>query len=175
MSVKLDDVIDEFNCLLKEIDSLIVNDVNFGKKITELDFKIKTNAQLRSSIANEFYKTFKRKLQASLLHKLDENVHLLTKCLKNSAAAFKSDLDADEHEICQSLISYLNCAIDSNGESFDLNLKNENDGADVDGDDAFYSDKKTKHSIYQNVFQYFFNLTQGEHSFIQELFFISNI
>ena len=175
MSFKLDDVKDEFNCLLKEIDSLVVNDANFGKKITELDSKIKTNVQLRNSIANEFYKTFKGKLQASLLHKLDENVHLLTKCLKNTAAAFKSDLDADEYEICQSLIGYLNCAIDSNEESLDLNLKNENDEADVDEVDAFYSDKKTKHSIYQNVFQYFFNLTQGEHSFNQDLFFNSNI
>jgi hypothetical protein len=165
MSIEYNEAVNDFNDRLKEINLLEINAINFCEKITELDAKLKASAHIRNAITNEFYNVFRRKLQASIEVALDMNTQILTKCLKNSAAAFKEDLDGDEKEICQLLIDCLNEAICSNETSLDLNVKAENGQNEGDEIDELASAQNTKHTIYQNVFQYFFNLIQGKLSF----------
>jgi hypothetical protein len=49
--------------------------------------------------------------------------------------------------------------------SLDLNVKAENGQNEGDEIDELASAQNTKHTIYQNVLQYFFNLIQGKQSF----------
>jgi len=165
MSIEHNEAVNDFNDRLKAVNSLEINAIDFCEKITELDAKLKASAHVRNAITNEFYNVFRRKLQASMEAVLDRNTQVLTKCLKNSAAAFKEDLDIDEKEICQLLIGHLNKAICSNEASLDLNVKSANGQNEGDEIDELAAAQNTKHAIYQNVFQYFFNLIQGKQSF----------
>ena len=155
--------------LLKLLNALKLLDLTheeFMNKIVELDNLIKSASDIRNDIPSDFYLVLIEKLQVSISGKFYDHIQMITKCLKNSAAAFKNDFDKNESEICTLLIGYLNDEINASDSSFDLNIlisksQNEAEGEDESENDSLFTTQKVKHLIYQNVFQYIFNLIQG--------------
>ena len=153
---------------LSRLLNAIKSEEDFSESLIALDNMIKVDAKLREDIPDEFYKVLYDKLRTSVSREAIADTQLITKCLKNSAAAFKMSMNDTEKEICQTIIDYLNRCISSNDSSFDLNIKkDQQDDHDGLGDVQLNEEyklleiEKCKHSIYQNMLQYIFNLIQG--------------
>ncbi len=134
--------------------------------LVELDELIKQNKHIREETPELFYRVLQNKIQLfiSLSNSLfnclnctnfdDENTKqeqietlksfiLCLKCLKNSAAAFKTSLKNSERNLCESLIEFL--AVKGSWTELELNETSDN----------------SINTILLFIWQYFFNLMQG--------------
>ena len=123
--------------------------LQLNKSINDLNDLIRTNESVRErGLPASFYAKLERVL-ASLLENKDSaefwaDFEVLIKCLRNSAASFKAEVNPDELVICQKLIDFLRMK---------STLKKLTEKGDIDGTMI------QKCLVF--VLQYFFNLSQG--------------
>lgn len=118
---------------MEQILSSIVNNENLLADLNTLNDLIRGDESLRKQTPVLFYSVM-RKL---LVERTDTKIlEMSIKCLKNSSAAFSTkELNSEEIEIFNLLLSYLNDNLDD-------------------------SEKRT--SVFILIMQYFFNLSQGK-------------
>lgn len=127
--------------ILSKIEFLSPNDKNFEFVLSELDLYIKQNEGFRSQTPNNLFTILY--LKFSTLSQSDQKqwsiLRLILKCIKNSAASFKSEFSSQECDTCDKLVQFLDPEILSNSATIDEN----------------------EFHCHLNVLQYIFNLVQG--------------
>ncbi|CAF0726737.1 unnamed protein product [Brachionus calyciflorus] len=132
---------------LLKINESCVNSDSFLTNLNDLDTFLKENESFRTQTPNEFYQILFNKLETSLEiePKNWSLLRLIMKCIKNSAAAFKTTFSQSESDLCEYLYKKILEAF--NSEKIIIFSKC------LNSDDEF--------QFYQSILQYYFNLIQG--------------
>lgn len=125
---------------------------SFRTALENLDNLIRNDKSVRESIGHEFYSALLPKLRLIIPDQDPTRIRwpsltLILKCLKNSAGIFRQRFSASESELCDFIVDSLSLDFDNNDSShsvLDLN-----------------SNKDFRFNSYLYMFQYIFNLVQG--------------
>ncbi|RNA05617.1 hypothetical protein BpHYR1_032636 [Brachionus plicatilis] len=127
--------------ILNKLDGLSPGNQNFEILLTDLDTYIKQNEDFRRQTPSLFYTILYQKL-STIFHSDQKKwtiLRQLMKCIKNSAASFKTEFSQEECHLCDELVQIIDRNLFVNSQNADQN----------------------EFHFYLNILQYIFNLVQG--------------